>query len=219
MLIRTITDFAPENAEVGVGLALQADDGRYLFFLAGTRHRCAPGELFYAGVGGHREAGEAWLACARREAREEIGVEIEIMDTPVTFHISRRHVVRPVEVDNRPRPLALYEMIHLPGTKRAGQIYRLVIYRARPTGLPHDLPLDELQGIIALTPDQVRRGPQRRPTLAELLEQGAAIIAGTEYISKNVRLYPIGTALALAHVLCYTNEPELLPAVADRSLI
>ena len=57
-MLKTISDFAPEGVEAGVGLALQDAGGRYLFFLAGTRHRCPPGTIFYAGIGGHREAGE-----------------------------------------------------------------------------------------------------------------------------------------------------------------
>ncbi|MEJ2354113.1 MAG: hypothetical protein P8Y03_30430 [Anaerolineales bacterium] len=52
----TLSDFVPEDAESGVGLALQDERGGYLFFLAGRRHHCPAGELFYTGIGGHREA-------------------------------------------------------------------------------------------------------------------------------------------------------------------
>ena len=108
---------------------------------------------------------------------------------------------------DQPRPLALYEMVHPPGTERAGELYRIVIYRARLRALPKDLPQEELQGVIALTADQVIRGPERRPTLAELMDEtacaskGASIVAGGRTIDRQVRLYPIGTAMALAHVL------------------
>lgn len=51
--------FAPAGAETGAGLAVVRRGGRSLFFLAGTRHNCPPGELFYAGIGGHREPGES----------------------------------------------------------------------------------------------------------------------------------------------------------------
>ncbi|MGD8996575.1 MAG: NUDIX domain-containing protein, partial [Anaerolineae bacterium] len=126
-----IADFVPHGAEAGVGLALQDDEGRYLFFLAGTRHHCPPGELFYAGIGGHREAGEDWLACAHREAKEEVGTDIQILSAPTTWYVPHDGSVHQLDVVDRPRPFALYEMIHPSGTPRAGELYRIVIYDAR----------------------------------------------------------------------------------------
>ena len=199
-MINAIADFAPEDEEVGVGLALQDDSGRYLFFLAGTKHRCQPGELFYAGIGGHREAGENCLECAHREAKEEIGTDVEILSASITWYISQRGSVQQLEVMDRPRPLALYEMIHPPGTPRAGKLYRIVIYKARLRDLPTDLPPDEILGVIALTAEQVLQGPERRPTLAELVEEGGSVVAGKEMVNLGVQLYPIGTAMALARI-------------------
>lgn len=200
-MIRTIGDFAPAGAEAGVGLAIQDDSERYLFFLAGTRHRCPPGELFYAGIGGHREAGEDWLACAQREAQEEVGTAVDILPASVTWYVPLQGPVRRVEVRDQPRPFALYEMIHPPGTPRAGELYRIVIYKARLRDQPQDLPPDEVQAVIALTERQVIRGLERRVTLAELLDEGARLVAGAERVDLQVRLYPLGTARALAHVL------------------
>lgn len=205
-MIKTIADFAPENAETGVGLALQDEEERYLFFLAGTRYHCPPGELFYAGIGGHREEGEDWLTCAHREANEEIGTDIEILSAPITWYIPQCDSVQQLEVIDQPRPLAFYEMIHPLGTPRAGKLYHIVIYKARLCDLPKDLPRDELQGVIALTAEQVILGPERKPTLAELIDEGALIVAGGETVNWQVRLYPIGTALALAHVLRHTTD-------------
>jgi 8-oxo-dGTP pyrophosphatase MutT (NUDIX family) len=200
-VIKTIADLAPNSVEAGVGLALQDAQGRYLFMLAGTRHRCPPGELFYAGIGGHREEGEDWLTCAQREANEEIGTDVEILTASVTWYVPQNASVQPLEVIDQPRPLALYEMIHPPGTPREGKLYRIVIYKARLCNLPQHLPQNELQGVIALTTEQVIQGPSRKPTLAELMDEGAAIVAGCETLSRQVRLYPLGTAMALAHVL------------------
>ena len=199
-MIRTIDDFAPDDCEAGVGLILQDEKARYLFFLAGTRHNCPPGELFYAGIGGHRETGEDWLECAHREAREEIGTDIEIMSAATTWHIPQHGPVQQVELSDRPRPLALYEMIHPPGTPRQGELYRIVIFAARLSGIPRDLPPDEVQGVIALTKEQVIQGLERKPTLAELLGEGALLIAGGEDVDPQVRLYPLGTARALAQL-------------------
>jgi ADP-ribose pyrophosphatase YjhB (NUDIX family) len=206
-MIRTINDFAPDDCEAGVGLILQDDKGRYLFFLAGTRHNCPPGELFYAGIGGHRETGEDWLACAHREAREEIGTDVEILSAATTWHIPQHGPVQQVELSDRPRPHALYEMIHPPGTPRPGELYRIVIFAARLSGIPRDLPPDEVQGVIALTKEQAIQGLGRKPTLAELLDEGAQLIAGGEDVDPQVRLYPLGTASALAQ-LCSVEITE-----------
>jgi 8-oxo-dGTP pyrophosphatase MutT (NUDIX family) len=200
-MIRTIADFAPDGTEAGVGLVLQDDNERYLFFLAGTRHRCPPGELLYAGIGGHREAGEDWLTCAHREASEEIGADIEIVPASVTWHVPQQGPVQRVEVSDRPRPFALYEMVHPPGTPREGELYRIVIYKAHLRGKPKGLQLEEVQGVIALTAEQVIRGLESKPTLAELLGDGASLVAEERRIDRRLRLYPLGTASALAHIL------------------
>lgn len=118
-----INDIVPDGAEAGVGLALQDDCGRYLFLLAGTRFRCSPGELFYAGIGGHREKGESWPACAHREAKEEIGADITLRSAAQTWHLPHRSPPVRLALRDCPRPLAVYEMEHPPGTPRAGGVY------------------------------------------------------------------------------------------------
>jgi 8-oxo-dGTP pyrophosphatase MutT (NUDIX family) len=212
-MMQSIADFYPQGAESGVGLALQDDEGRYLFFVAGTRHYCPPGERFYAGIGGHREEGEDWLACAHRETLEEVGTDVDILPSPFTWYIPHRLPARQVEVGDRPRPLALYEMIHPSGTPRAGKVYRIVVYQARLRGLPRDLPEDEVLAIIAMTQQQVIRGPERKPTLAQLLDEGARIVASVGSLDAEARLYPLGTASALAYVLRHVASQPPPPPV------
>lgn len=202
-MIRTIADFARDSMETGVGLAVQDDSERYLFVLAGTRHCYPPGELFYAGIGGHREAGEDWLMCAHREAKEEVGIDVDIVSASVTWYVPQQGPVQRVEVSDQPRPFALYEMVHPSGTPRAGELYHIVIYKAHLHDKPKGLPPDEVQGVIALTVEQVIRGLESKPTLAKLLGDGASLVAGEEHIDPRVCIYPLGTASALAHVLCH----------------
>lgn len=201
----SISDFCPEGSEAGVGLALQDESGRYLFSLAGRGLYRPPGDRFYAGIGGHLEPGEDWLTCAHREAREEIGMDVGIVSAPITWYIPQAGPARRVEVSDRPRPLALYEMVHPPGTPRAGELYRIVVYRAQLYSLPGPLQEDEVMAVIALTREQVIRSLERRPTLAELLTEGARIVASVGPVDGQVRLYPLGTAKALAHILRYVQ--------------
>jgi len=104
-------------------------------------------------------------------------------------------------VVDRPRPLALYEMIHPPSTPRSGALYRIVIYRARLHEIPRNLPPEELLGVIALTAEQVIKGLERKPTMDELVEEGAEIVAGGETVDRGIRFYPLGTAIAMAYIL------------------
>ncbi len=200
-MIRSIDAFAPQGEEAGVGLAIRDQSGRYIFFLAGTRHRCPPGELFYAGIGGHREPGESWVECAQREAREEVGTGVSIVSSPSTWYLPAQGQTTRLLLEDEPLPLALYEMFHPPGTPRAGELYRLVIFRARLQARPRDLPAEEVSGLIALTAEQVIQGLGRKPTLGQLLGEGAAMVLEPDEIDRQTRLYPLGTAVALARVL------------------
>ena len=196
-----IDDLIPQGAETGVGLALQDERGRYLFFLAGTKFACPPGELFYAGIGGHREEGESWVECAHREAIEELGADIELLHSPSTLRISPDGNAESIAVSDQPRPIALYEMVHPEGSPRAGGIYYIVIYAATLPKPPGHLPIDEVRGIIALTIEQVVQVPRRKPSIAQLISEGAEIVSLAEPVDLSVRVYPIGTAAALATAL------------------
>ena len=200
-MLTSIADLIPEGAEIGVGLALQDRQGRYLFFLAGTKFDCPPGELFYAGVGGHLEKGESWVECAHREAIEEIGVDVELIPSHDTWVVSSDGEAERIDVSNEPRPMALYRMIHPVGAPLAGDTYHIVIYKAVLHEPPYDLPIDEVRGVIALNPEQVIQSPQRKPSIAKLTSEGAEIVSLAKPVDFDTRIYPIGTASALAAIL------------------
>ena len=50
------------------------------------------------------------------------------------------------------------------------------------------------------------KGLERRPSLAELYSEGASLVAGGDNLDNQVRVYPIGTAEALAYIFKHIKE-------------
>lgn len=202
-----ILDHLPADAEIGVGLALLTETDEYMFFLAGSRHVLESGEMFYAGIGGHLEPGESLLECGRREAREEIGAEIEyISHAGETLYLFSDKSSKIVPTDDTIKPLAVFEMIHPKGSPRSGQMYHIVIYQARLMTEPGDLKLDEVSGLITLNREQVLKGAERRATLQQIVEEGSTLILPDHVeLDPTTKLYPIGTAEAMIQLVKHTE--------------
>ena len=108
------------------------------------------------------------MDCAHREAREEIGAEIEIIPATQTWFLPADGNIRTIVVDDEegiPHPLAFYEMRHLPGGPGAGQLYRLVIFAARLLGSLTIPAPDEVSAVLALNRQQIMTSLERKPEL------------------------------------------------------
>lgn len=201
-LVYKLSDYIQGSAETGAGLALKDSNEKYLFFLPGEKFKDMNNEIFYAGIGGHLEGGEDLITCAKREVKEELDTDIELLSSEETWYIHADGEIDKCEVEDFPKPLALYDMIHSAGTPKAGKLYKLVIFNTRLCLKPENLQKYELGGVIALTKDQVVKNVNRKPTLQELINEGASIVAGCHHLDFNkVKLYPIGTAKALGYIL------------------
>lgn len=198
-MIARIADFAPDGVACGVGLALEDGAGRFVLCVGGSRYRCPPGQRFFMGIGGHREVGESWADCARREVREEVGAGVELRDSPRSWHLSPDGALEPVRMADRPRPLALYEMVPPPEAPDTGN-YRLVIFRSSLVTPPGGLRLspDEVAAVLALTAAQLVRCLELPQPLGSLLDSGGALLAESTSLDRATALVPIGTARALA---------------------
>ena len=197
----SIEEFIPEGAESGASLILR-DDGRLLFAVAGTKFDCPPGELFYMGIGGHRNRGEDLPDCARREALEELGIAVELTDSQETWLVAPDGVGSRLELSDSLRPMSLYLMrrdVH----NGDASTYYIAMYVASLSTTSFNLTVEEVSAVIALTPEQVVNGPSHRPTMRELVRDGAEVLASAQVHCDEVRLYPIGSAVALADVLRY----------------
>lgn len=203
MNIFDLSSITAGNGQSGTGLAIRSEDGGYVFALAGTKYNCGFGELFYCGIGGHLEAGEDFVSCARREAIEEIGVPVELSSSNRTWYLPNDESREEVIVLDDPRPLMIYEMnLITPQNTRIN--YCIVIYEALLSGPPSAIKLnmEEVLGLLTLTKQQVIDGIKCKPTIRTLLNEGARLIASAaNTIDEDLRCYPIGTAKALALIL------------------
>ncbi len=194
-----LADIIPAGAETGAGLALE-HRGKYLFMLAGRRYGRSGEATFFAGIGGHCEPGEAWPECARREAREELRVEVALVPAGRTAYIGRQAAPRWVEVDDGPRPLAVYELWNPPDApwnkSGRGHVYYVVIYAARLEDAVQPA-VGDVDAILWLSAEQVARTAHEPVTLEALLDGGAEMAASGP-IPRHWAVRPQGTAQALA---------------------
>jgi len=203
--MKSVLKLLPEQAEIGVGLAIKFES-RYLFFVAGDRHNLKDDELFFAGIGGHLEPGEKLIECGKREAKEEIGLIPQIISSNKTKYLAKNKDVKEIEVKNDIKPLAIYEMVHPERAAKAGKLYHIVIYKAELNKVPNQLKRDEVRSIIALTKDQLKKSKNKKIKLGKLKRNGAEVIAGRENVNNEIKLYPIGTARALAEIFSLKNS-------------
>ena len=196
-----LNNLIPASAERGAGLILRYRE-RYLFFLAGSRYRDET-STFYAGIGGHLEAGETWLDCLQREAIEEIGATVTVIDSNRFYHVSAEDQVR--RLGERPgeehlRPLAFLE-IPIPADVPWNQtghthLYCVLVYRAALETRRLPAPAD-VDGLLLLPAELVAESLDESLTLGDLLARGAELVEKTP-MPRQLRVYPFGTARAMA---------------------
>ncbi len=90
-------------------------------------------------------------------------------------------------------------MVHPPGSPREGAIYRLIIYQAQLQPGLLRLQTSEVAAVFTLSRQQAANTPVQKPTLGQLLDDGAQILAGTADLNKP--LHALGTATVLGKIL------------------
>ena len=197
------------DAERGAGLILQCG-GRYLFVLAGNRYRNAE-STFFAGIGGHLEAGETWLDCLRREAIEEIGAPVRVLDSETFYRITpddRAIRATPLSPGAAPRPIAVVE-IHIAAdapwnARRQPHSYFIAVFRGRLEIERRRTPVD-VDGLIYLPAPLVLASLTTRLTLGDLLDRGGELVE-KEGTPRDIWVFPYGSARAMA-LLMRAGEP------------
>lgn len=152
-------------------------------------------------IGGHIEAGETPVQCVRREALEETSLSVQLLHSPVTFHMET--------AEREPAVTLEEDLLHeIQPVLRLGQN---VMFWAATTEQPQ--PAAETKGIILLKEEEIRKICSGNITYGEFLAGGGLSWTRQPY-PEHFTLEPFAQLTFLARLL--NEEPDIVSAVYGR---
>ncbi|MBC7235337.1 MAG: NUDIX domain-containing protein [Chloroflexi bacterium] len=195
--------------------ALLSDGANWLFEITKPKHwrRRADGATLVGigAIGGSLEAHEAILECLRREAREEIDIEIAPLSSQSTYLIYEHREVHRLSLPERtfPRPalLTISENLYRRHLRPECEILAIVTFLARLEGEPH---LRDLFGLLTIPEGALAEvlGPD------EIALSAVAALPGVRWqtrepLPENTVLMPVWTAQSLQVLIRSANVGQL----------
>ena len=153
--------------------------------------------LFFGGIGGKLEGAEGLMAALRREAKEEIGCDIEVISTANTCNLP---IITKENIDFKqasataqtPLPLCIFQNKRSePGRKSTTNVF---IYQADIKSVEKMQPLDN-PAIILLPPETLYQ-MENGMDIAQALREGAEIFSKID-LPDNAVLKPTPTPTAI----------------------
>jgi len=161
-------------------------------FACGQEIYWQQGTVPIIGVGGKREPGESFAQAVMREAHEEAGVGIEIRASRQTWLFRPDAAPSTVDIEDRPRPLYIWDRPITLGAGVPARPYFCVVYQGVTRGDP--APSGEIPALVYVTRRGVQLLARGLPVkLAELLETGSSLQPVTD-IPENAHLVTQGSA-------------------------
>lgn len=194
MFIVKLEELLPKNSLKGTGLLAKIGE-HYVFLTSGKKHKTYENEKFFFGVGGHLEKGETFNEAVKREAQEEIGSEIHLMNSDVTFHINVDKRIKRLDLADSVNPYIVYEMKN----ERLNTIYYVTIFKAEILSGPYVNDREECSAVLGLTEEQIKRYHDKKPLVEKILIDGGKIFDGE--LDEKTKLFPIGTPYAFGLLL------------------
>lgn len=198
----TLADRVPADEVASVVAILER--GGYKIFVVPKRFVDRPGEeLPFHSVGGKRRPGEDWLVALQREAREEIGVNVEVKSSIVTREVTTAAEFSPLHLADYPRPYCIYRRTRdVDPEVPEPTVTWIVGYEAE---IPADTPLEphsEIAAILVLSPALVRRTARERITYSEIRDSrdGSHVVVAADVAFDWTRI-AVPTGLAAVSVL------------------
>jgi 8-oxo-dGTP pyrophosphatase MutT (NUDIX family) len=166
--------------------------------------------LRVGGVGGGQEAGETIWECAAREAREEVGCEVELVTAPRTYLRENGRILRRTRCRDEIAPL-LFEWSankipdepYAPGLPVGPLLYG-AMFLARPKGTIRP---GDVEGLL-LIPPPAWSFVDRQATLDEVTAAGATLLE-RESIALETRLWSFPEESMRAVCELAAREPGL----------
>jgi 8-oxo-dGTP pyrophosphatase MutT (NUDIX family) len=198
-----IEQLGPPGADHSTGLILRWQN-RLLFAVlpAHLWQNTQRGTLaHFVGIGGHLEAGERWDEAVRREAREEAGVEIDLLSPAETWLLRDDGTVRDITAElawpgaGAPRPLLIWSATLRVGDPAYAQPRHYVnaVFEAALGEDQAPYSAAEMQAILAITEAQLHQAACQPVPLGTLLSGGARIWTSAP-IPHTTLMAPRGTA-------------------------
>ncbi len=195
-----IQDLGPSNADHSTGLILRWRD-RLLFALEDRRNWRDRGDEQIAkliGIGGHVEVGETWTQAVRREAQEEAGLEVTLIEPERTLFFDSEGPARDISAQldcPPPRPLFIWSAVFRfgrPPREKSPHFVNPVFLAAAPDDVEPD-PGMEVPGILGLSKAQLERASKCPTTLGDLLADGA-LFWSAQAVTPETWIEPAGSA-------------------------
>jgi 8-oxo-dGTP pyrophosphatase MutT (NUDIX family) len=178
----SLADLIPGGLFVGTSLILRRGD-RFLYGIRPLKQSGGEQILELTGIGGGLEIeDESYTAGVRREALEETGSDVAIVDCPQTWIVRGRDQVELSALSGNERPAALVYRHHRTPPRQPWHAQNqgsawLIVFLGDLLSRP--LPTMELPWLIWLPVGQIIQTAQRDIPLRDLLANGAELISGS----------------------------------------
>jgi 8-oxo-dGTP pyrophosphatase MutT (NUDIX family) len=214
MINHTLDEIIPNNIFVGTSLILRQRD----VFLYGMRPEQNEGKksiIELTGIGGGvEEDDESYSAGVKREAQEETGSRVDLIDCEQTLLVRGLNQVERLNLAGEERPAAIVfrkyrTPPHQPWHQQNAGEACLIVYFGEL--LDHPKPIMELPWLIWLSADQVLQTAQRDVRLDELIGDGAVLFSGDNEPPQTtnwIRMTDSQEALAIALGSSFVNIYE-----------
>lgn len=183
MITQNLADLIPPDTFLGTSLILGGDD-RFLYGMRPPVEVRGRSIVELTGIGGKIEPGDlTYTAGVLREAQEEIGCDVSIIDCQETLVVRGSDRIEPVVLVGGNRPAAVVTRRygtppHQPWDERGTGEVCVIVFAGALAGQPE--PRAELPWLIWLRPEHILRTARADTLLEELLNDGAGLVLGRE---------------------------------------